>query len=216
MKRRAFFAVLAGAAAWALAGHAQQPDPVPRVGVLMPFSENDQGAQEDVTAFAQALGRLGWVGGRNIQIDYRFAANDPALFKNYASELVGLSPNAILASTPPALIALRERTGTIPIVFVLVVDPVGMGLVQSLARPGGNITGFGALDPPMMGKWLQLLKEMAPNVTRRRHLQPGHPALRQIFQQRDRRCCPIFSGHDFARPGARQRRDRESHCCGGT
>src|SRR6516162_4532254 len=119
MKRRAFFAVLAGAAAWALAGHAQQPDPVPRVGVLMPFSENDQGAQEDVTAFAQALGRLGWVGGRNIQIDYRFAANDPALFKNYASELVGLSPNAILASTPPALIALRQQTRAIPIVFVL-------------------------------------------------------------------------------------------------
>ena len=97
-----------------------------------------------MTAFAQALGRFGWVEGKNIRIDYRFAAGDPTLFKTYAAELVGLSPDAILASTPPAVAALRQQTRTIPIVFVLVVDPVGLGFVQSLARPGGNITGFSA------------------------------------------------------------------------
>jgi putative ABC transport system substrate-binding protein len=165
MRRRAFLAAAAGgAAAWPLAGHAQQPERMRRVGVLMPGPENDWLAH--VTAFAQALDRLGWNDGKNIRIDYRFAANDPVLFKTYAVELVGMAPDALLASTPPALIALREKTRIIPIVFVLVLDPVGMGLVQSLARPGSNITGFGALDPPMMGKWLQLLKEIAPSVAR--------------------------------------------------
>ena len=119
-----------------------------------------------MTAFAGALARLGWVGGKNIRIDYRFAAGDPALYKTYAAELVGLSPDAILASSTPAAAALREQTRTTPIVFVRVSDPVGQGFVQSLARPGGNITGFSAVDPPMMGKWLQLLKEIAPRVTR--------------------------------------------------
>ena len=166
MRRRAFFAVLSGAAAWPLAGHTQQAKRVPRVGVLMPFSKDDQIARGDVTAFAQALGRLGWVDGRNIQIDYRFAANDPALFKTYASELVGLSPNAILAGTPPAVDALRQKTHAIPIVFVLVQDPVGLGMVQSLSRPGGNITGFSGVGTPIVGKWLQLLKDIAPGVTR--------------------------------------------------
>ena len=165
MRRRELVVALGGAAAWPLAAHAQQTDRVPRVGVLMPFSENDQGAQEDVTAFAQALGRLGWIDGRNIQIDYRFA-NDPVLFKTYASELVGLSPNAILASTPPAVDALRQKTHAIPIVFVLVQDPVGLGMVQSLSRPGGNITGFSGVGTPIVGKWLQLLKDIAPGVTR--------------------------------------------------
>ena len=164
MRRREFITVLTGAALLPLAGHAQQRERIPRVGVLMPWPESESPAS--VTAFANALERLGWNNGKNIRIDYRFAANDPALFKTYAAELIGLSPDAILASTPPALIALRQQTRTIPIVFVLVLDPVGMGLVQSLARPGGNITGFGALDPPMMGKWLQLLKEIAPRVTR--------------------------------------------------
>jgi putative tryptophan/tyrosine transport system substrate-binding protein len=152
--------------AWPLAGHAQQPERVRRVGVLMPFPENDSVTQPLVTAFADALRRFGWVEGKNIRIDYRFAADDPTLIKNYAAELVGLSPDAILATTPPAVAALRQQTRTIPIVFVLVVDPVGLGLVQSLARPGGNITGFSAYDAPMMGKWLQLLKEIAPHVTR--------------------------------------------------
>ena len=136
------------------------------MGVLVPWRENDPTAQAMLTAFARALERFGWVEGKNIRIDYRFAAGDPTLFKTYAAELVGLSPDAILASTLPAVAALREQTRTIPIVFVLLVDPVGLGLVQSLARPGGNITGFSGYDAPMMGKWLQLLKEIAPRVTR--------------------------------------------------
>jgi putative ABC transport system substrate-binding protein len=166
VKRRRFITMLSGVAAWPLAGHAQQPEPAHRVGVLMPWSENDPVAQASVNAFAQALGRLGWVEGKNIRIDYRFAAGDPTLLKTYASELVGPSPQVILASTPQAVAAVRQQTETIPIVFVLVVDPVGLGLIQSLAHPGGSLTGFSALDAPLMGKWLQLLKEVAPGVTR--------------------------------------------------
>jgi putative ABC transport system substrate-binding protein len=164
--RRELIAVLTAVAASPLAGHAQQPEPALRVGVLMPWTQNDPVAQASMRAFAEALGRFGWNEGRNIRIDYRFAANDPALFKTYAAELVGLSPNAVLASTPPTVMALRQQTDTNPSVFVLALDPVGLGLVQSFARPGGNITGFGALDPPLMGKWLQSLKEVAPGVTR--------------------------------------------------
>jgi putative tryptophan/tyrosine transport system substrate-binding protein len=158
--------LLSGAAvAQPLAGHAQQPERLRRVGVLIGFPENHPVTHALVTAFAQALGRFGWVEGKNIRIDYRFAAGDPTLFKTYAAELVGLEPDAILASPGPAVAALREQTRTIPIVFVIVPDPVGHGFVQSLARPGGNITGFSSYDAPIMGKWLQLLKEVAPSVT---------------------------------------------------
>jgi putative ABC transport system substrate-binding protein len=166
LARREFVTALGGAVAWPLAGHAEQPERVRRVGVLMSLPENDSFARAIVTAFAQAMERLGWVEGKNIRIDYRFAAGEPTLFKSYAAELVGLSPDAILAGTTPAITALREQTRKIPIVFAGVPDPVGMGFVQSLGRPGGNITGFGAVDPPIMGKRLQLLKEVAPGVTR--------------------------------------------------
>jgi len=161
LERRAFIAALAGVAAWPLAGHAQQTDRIRRVGVLLGFS-----TQAIVTAFTQALGRLGWVEGKNIRIDYRFAAGDPGLFKTYAAELVGLSPDAILASTTPAVAALWQQSRTIPIVFVQLPDPVEQGFVQSLARPGGNLTGFSSYDASLMQKWLQLLKEIAPGVTR--------------------------------------------------
>ncbi|MBV8090524.1 MAG: hypothetical protein JO139_13295 [Alphaproteobacteria bacterium] len=117
-------------------------------------------------AFTQPLGHLGWVEGKNLRTDYRFAAGDPALFKTYAAELVDLRPDAILASTAPALAALQQQTSTIPIVFVLVPDPVGRGLVKSLARPGGNITGFASYDASIIGKWAELLKEAVPGVTR--------------------------------------------------
>jgi putative tryptophan/tyrosine transport system substrate-binding protein len=166
MRRRAFIAALGGAVAWPPAGHAQQTERVRRVAVLRAFSESDPVARASVPAFTQALRGLGWVEGKNIRLDYRFAAGDPVLFEKYAAELVALSPDAILAGTPPAITALQRQTRTMPIVFVLVVDPVGLGFVQSLARPGGNITGFGAFDPPIIGKWLQLLKEIAPGVTR--------------------------------------------------
>jgi putative ABC transport system substrate-binding protein len=166
MRRREFIAVIGGATALAFAGHAEQPERMRRVGVLIPWPDTDPVAQASVAAFAQALRRFGWVEGKNIQIDYRFAAGDLNLFKTHAAELVGLSPNAILASSTPAAATLRQQTRTIPIVFVRVLDPVGLGFVESLARPGGNITGFSAFDASMMGKWLQLLKEAAPKVAR--------------------------------------------------
>ena len=167
MKRRD----LLNTGVWALAGLypvaaiAQQPERMRRVGVLMPFAQNDPFSQSLASTFTQALGSFGWLEGKNIQIDYRFAAGNPTLYKSYAAELVGLLPSAILASTPPAIAAVQEQTRTIPVVFVLVIDPVGQGFVQSLARPGGNITGFGSFEAPLMGKWLQLLKEVAPDVT---------------------------------------------------
>jgi putative ABC transport system substrate-binding protein len=149
VKRRDFIAAVAGAAVWPLAGHAQQPERVRHVGALMPQPQNDPNSQATVRTFAQALGRFGWVEGTNIRIDYRFAAGDPTLYKTYAAELVGLAPDIIIASTTPAVAALREQTRTIPIVFVFLPDPVGLGFVQSLARPGGNITGFGSFDAAM-------------------------------------------------------------------
>src|SRR5262245_6187545 len=162
MKRRAFIAFIGSAVAWPLAARTQQPERMRRVGVLIAFPEHHPMAQ----AFVQALERFGWVEGKNIRIDYRFAAGDSTFFKTYAAELVGLAPDAILASTAPALVALRRQTHTIPVVFVIVPDPVGLGFVQSLAQPGGNITGFSSYDAAIVGKWLQLLREDAPGVTR--------------------------------------------------
>jgi len=166
VRRREFIAVVGGAAAWPLAGHAQPSDRVRRLGVLIPFPENDPLNQSYMTAFTQALGRLGWVEGKNIRIDYRFAAGDPTLFKTYGAELVGLAEDAILAQGSPVVAALQQQTRRIPIVFVGVGDPVGQGFVQSLAGPGGNITGFSSPDAPLYAKWLQLLKEIDPRVTR--------------------------------------------------
>jgi len=166
LRRRDFIAVSTGAAAWPLVGHAQQPERMRRVGVLLGFPEKDSFTHAIISTFAQALGRFGWVEGKNIRIDYRFAAGDPALFTTYAAALVGEAPDVILVTTTPAISVLRGQTGTIPIVFVFMPDPVGMGFVQSLARPGGNITGFSSYDAPIIGKWLQLLKEVAPHLTR--------------------------------------------------
>jgi len=167
MRRRAFLAAVASTtAARSLAARAEQPGRMRRIGVLIAFPENHPFARAFVAALTQALERLGWVEGRNIRMDYRFAAGDPALFKAYAAELVGLAPDAILASTAPALAALQQQTRTIPIVFVVVPDPVGRGLVTSLARPGGNITGFASYDAAIIGKWVQLLKQAVPGVTR--------------------------------------------------
>jgi putative tryptophan/tyrosine transport system substrate-binding protein len=166
MRRRRFITVLAGTAAWPLAGNAQQSERVRRIGALYFFAQNDASSQAFAAAFTQALGRLGWRENENIRIDSRFAAGDLALFKQYAAQLVGLAPDAILASTGPAAFVVREQTHTIPIVFVIVPDPVTLGLVQSIAHPGGNITEFASYDASIVGKWLQLLKEAVPAVTR--------------------------------------------------
>jgi putative ABC transport system substrate-binding protein len=167
MRRREFVQLVAGTATvWTLAGHAQQPERVRRVGALMLWREIDPFAQKSRTAFEQALGRFGWVEGKNIRIDYRFAGGDPTLFKTYTEELVGLSPDVLLAAATPGVAALRQQTRIIPIVFVFVADPVGQGFVHSLARPGGNVTGFSSFDTALLGKWLQLLNEAAPGLTR--------------------------------------------------
>jgi putative tryptophan/tyrosine transport system substrate-binding protein len=167
VNRREFITMLCGAAAsWPLTLRAQQPERMRRVGALIAFGGQDPLGQAAAAALRRGLEQFGWVEGRNIKVDYRFAAGDAERYKAYAAELVGLSPDAILASAAPSVEALHPLTRTIPIVFVLVADPVGLGFVQSLARPGGNITGFSVYDAQLMGKWLGLLNRIAPSVKR--------------------------------------------------
>lgn len=167
MRRRRLLALIGGAVgSLPLGSAAQQPERLHRVGVLIAFSQTNQYAQAIVKTFTQALAASGWVEGKNIRIDYRFAGGNPALFKADAEELVKLSPDVILTSTAPATLAMREQTRTIPIVFIIVPNPVGLRVVQSIAHPGGNLTGFASYDAAIIGKWLQLLKEAAPRVTR--------------------------------------------------
>jgi putative tryptophan/tyrosine transport system substrate-binding protein len=167
MRRRDFITPLGGAAAlWPLAARAQQPKPMRRIGALMNLAADDPEAPGRVAAFAQGLGELGWTIGRNVRIDARWAAGNADNFRKYAAELVALAPDAILATSTPAVAALQQATHTVPIVFVLVIDPVGGGLVANLARPGGNTTGFTVFEYGMSGKWVELLKEIAPGVRR--------------------------------------------------
>jgi len=167
MRRRDFIKIVAGSAiTWPLAARAQQPERVRRIGVFMARSANDQEGQAFVAAFLQGLQELGWSDGRNVTIDIRWFTGNSADARKYASELVALAPDVILAHSSPAVAALGQITRTVPIVFTNVTDPVGAGYVDSLARPGSNITGFTVFDYSMSGKWLQLLKEIAPGVTR--------------------------------------------------
>ena len=166
MKRRAFVTLLGGVVAWPLAARAQQPERMRRVGVLMNLTADDPEASERVTAFAQGLQQLGWTAGHNMRIDYRWGAVDADRSRRYAAELVALAPDVILASGVPVVMALLQATSTVPIVFAQIVDPVGSGLVASLARPGGNATGFTVFEYGMSGKWVELLKEIAPGVKR--------------------------------------------------
>ena len=167
MKRREFITLLGGAAAiWPLTARAQQSERMRRVGVLMAYAENEPEAQSFVRSFESGLAELGWTAGRNLRIDYRWAGGNVDHMASFARELVALGPDAILANTTPVTAAFHRETRTIPIVFVIVSDPVGDGFVASLARPGGNITGFINLEASVGGKWLELLKEVAPSVTR--------------------------------------------------
>ena len=167
MRRREFITLLGGAAAaWPLATRAQQPDRMRRIGVLMNLAADDAEGQARIAAFVQALQRLGWSDGRNLRIDHRWAAGDTARFQRYAEELLALAPDVILAAATPSVQALQRATRTVPIVFANVADPVGAGFVDSLARPGGNATGFTPFEYGLSGKWLELLKEIAPRVTR--------------------------------------------------
>jgi putative tryptophan/tyrosine transport system substrate-binding protein len=153
------------AAAWPLSARAQQSERVRRVGVLANLLENDPEAMARLTAFRRSLGELGWVEGRNLQIDVRSGVDNDRIRKN-ATELIALAPDVILANAPPSVMALQQATRTVPIVFVNMTDPVGMGIVQSLARPGGNATGFTVAEFSLSAKWLEVLKEIAPGVRR--------------------------------------------------
>jgi ABC-type uncharacterized transport system substrate-binding protein len=167
MRRRQFIKLLSGAAAWPLAAGAQQAERVRRIGVLMGYAESDQEGQAFVTAFRESFQKLGWTEGRNVQMDTRWATSDDAdSISRFAKELVALQPDLILSHNTPTTAAMLQQTRTIPIIFALVVDPVSSGFVASLPRPGGNATGFIALEGSMAGKWLELLKEIAPRVTR--------------------------------------------------
>ena len=166
MRRREFITLLGGAVAWPLAADAQQGERVRRIGVLMALAADDPQSPVRVASFAQGLQQLGWTIGRNVRIDYRWGAGNADNARKYAAELAALSPDVILANGSPSIMALQSATRTVPIVFVTVIDPVGAGFVESLARPGGNATGFTQYEYGMGGKWLELLKEIDPRVTR--------------------------------------------------
>ena len=176
MRRRDFVRAIVGSAtAWPLTARAQQSKSTRRVAALLPYSANDPEAQNRNAAFLQALQQLGWTVGQNVQIEYRWAAGSEDDMRKYAAELVALAPDVILTSGA-AVESLRRATRSVPIVFVIVPDPVGAGFVDSLARPGGNVTGFANYDYAIGAKWLALLKEIAPNTTRAAVLRD--PAIR--------------------------------------
>jgi ABC-type uncharacterized transport system substrate-binding protein len=166
MRRREFIAGLGGVVAWPLAARAQQGDRIRRIGVLMDRDENDPEAKAVLSGFTKGLAELGWSDGRNLRTDARWAADSVDRMRMFAKELVSLQPDVILATSTPVTAALQRETRTIPIVFATTSDPVGSGFVVSLARPGGNITGFINIEAEMAGKWLGLLTEIAPRVRR--------------------------------------------------
>src|SRR5262245_31847061 len=167
MRRREFISLLGGAmAVWPLTARGQQRDRVRQIGVLSPFSETDPETKAKLAALKERLERLGWIDGRNIRIEYRFSDGNVERTRGAAAELVALTPEVIVAYANPAVSALKPVTSTIPIVFTQVSDPVGSGFVTDLAHPGGNITGFHSFEPAIGGKWLEVLKQIAPSVRR--------------------------------------------------
>jgi putative ABC transport system substrate-binding protein len=166
MRRREFIAGLGGAVAWPLAARAQHPGKMPVIGVLMVAAGGDPETRARLKAFNEGLEVLGWIDGKTVRIEYRWAAGDPSKIDRYAAELVGLKSDVILANGTPVVAALKHATTSIPVVCALVIDPVGLGFVASLARPGGNITGFTFVNAELIGKWSELLAEVAPSTKR--------------------------------------------------
>jgi putative ABC transport system substrate-binding protein len=166
MRRRDFITLLGGAAIWPLAARAQRLDRTRRVGVLMTLEESDSSGMERISAFAEELRKLGWSTPGNLSLDVRWGAGDLSRLRQYAAELIGLSPDVVLAVGGVTMQALQQASSNVPVVFAQVLDPVGAGYVASLARPGGNFTGFTNFEYGVTGKWLELLKEAAPHITR--------------------------------------------------
>jgi putative tryptophan/tyrosine transport system substrate-binding protein len=167
MKRRQFITLLGGAAAaWPLMARAQQPERMRRIGVVMAYAGSDPNGQVQVAAFRQALQKLGWIEGRNIRIDFRYASDDSARVRALAVELLGLKPDLMVSNSNFITAILQSEVHSIPLVFVSVSDPIGSGFIKDLAQPGGNITGFANFQPTMGGKWLEKLREIAPQVER--------------------------------------------------
>ena len=164
--RREFVTLLGGAAAWPVAARAQQPERMRRVGVLMHATSDEPESQARIVAFAQGLQEAGWSVGRNVRIETRWSTGDASRLRRDAAELVALAPDVVLAGVGATIPALLEASRTVPVVFAQGLDPVGAGFVESLARPGGNATGFTQFEYSLSGKWLEVLKEVAPGVTR--------------------------------------------------
>jgi putative ABC transport system substrate-binding protein len=199
--RRVFIAGGA-AAAWPLVTRAQQPYRVRRIGVLMGYAESDSDAQIWYAAFREGLQKLGWTAGRNTQIDTRWATPDDAeSMRRFAKELIALQPDLLLSSTTPTTSALLQQTHTIPIVFAIVADPIGSGFVANFARPGGNATGFIFTEPTMASKWLELLKEIAPRITRAAMLfNPTSATYAEYWLKPFKAAAPSFAVEAIAAP----------------
>jgi putative ABC transport system substrate-binding protein len=211
VRRRDFIKAIAGSSlAWPVVAHAQQPDRMRRVGVLMGYSESDREGQAFVAAFREGLQKLGWAEGSKIRIDIRWGALDADSRQRFAKELVALQPDLILSHNTPTTTAMLQQTRTIPIVFVIVADPVGSGLVASFARPGGNVTGFTTMEPTMAGKWLELLKEIAPRVNRVAFLfNPATAPYAEIYLNPFKAAAASFAVEAIAAP-VRDRSELES------
>ena len=182
MRRRDFISFLGSMAlSFPIGARAQQSGRVARVGVLMGIGENDPEAKPRVEALQGGLKSLGWTEGQNIHLDYRWAAGDLDQTRRFAQEIVALKPDIVVVHSTPAVKALRELTSTVPMVFVLVADPIGSGFVASLAHPGGNLTGFMNVDAPMASKWMELIKEIAPTITRVALVYNPHTAPYQSY-----------------------------------
>jgi putative tryptophan/tyrosine transport system substrate-binding protein len=189
IRRREFVTLLGGTAvAWPLAARAQQGERMRRIGVLMPLAADDPVGQARIAALREGLEKLGWTEGRNIRIDTRWTAtSDVESMQRFAKELVALQPDLIVTQSTPITATLLQETRTIPIVFALVADPIGSGFVASFAKPGGNVTGFVTIEPTMAGKWLELLKEIAPHTARVAFLFNPATAMRKLTCRRSGR-----------------------------
>jgi putative ABC transport system substrate-binding protein len=201
IRRREFVTGLGSAAAWPVAAGAQQPERLRHVGVLMNVVQEDPGGPGDVMAFRQGLADLGWIEGRNIGIEFRWPGGDIERVRTFAKELVGLRPDVLVGRSTPTTAALQQETGTIPIIFVNVPEPVEQGFVQSLARPGGNITGFTNFEASIGGNWLQLLKEVDPRITRVAVIyNPQTAPFAGLFLRLVNSAAPMFAVETVAMP----------------